>query len=1009
MPNSHKLPTIKLQACIIVVAMVVVFSPLFVTGAPSASLPRHAEALASPQAPKPVNTTLRISSKPVGAMSPTFWGVNVRADQKLGNTQRSYLPSTPVKLVRWPGGNLGECYNMTANGGTGLVYNDNGTSFQPPWTTAQFVSWCLSINCQAIFTVPAEIDNPAIAASFVTYVQTTLDFYPAYWEIGNEPSLWDHFGIPWSHWNTSQESWVTPTQYADAVQSYVSAMKVVNPHIRFIGLGGVGSGAYGEPSWINATVDVNGPNLTAVAIHVYPAGAGTVGESDAKIYSSVVGNLSLLVRIPRDLAAIRSSCPSCHIQLMVDEFNAASGNNLSAFMSGFQLVPYVAAELEQGICLNASSMEFWALAGGYAGSLFNSSGSARPVSTLYSALLPHLDSIVLRTSVTSALPNIYALATENTTANPGSSLLIANLNSTLSARILLTGSGFPVNSSGTVWLWNASSPAPLSQPLSKGSSSGWVLPPESVGLWVSGSSVSVLSLSLKASPSILAIGGTTYINASVANGVPPYTYTWLGLPRGCTSANASDLRCTPNATGTFTIRNFVNDSAGNSESATISLTVDAVLSIKSFAANPNSITVGQTSNLTVFANGGTHLYTYRYSGLPGGCTSSNTSILACTPEVAGIYAVRVYVNDSIGDSANKTTTLTVHPLCGLCIGLQEIDPSSFTIPIGGSANFTAISTCTATCPSGITYSWTLTRSAMGKLNATTGTWVTFAAHSTIGTVGLFVNATLDGESIQSSPAIITITAIALTSATVNPPSASLGPGSAQPFTANSTCNAPCPSGVTYTWTLTNSAMGELNATSGSSVTFTAGNATGTVGIFVNATLNGKAVNSSAIVNITLGLGSTLTSVAVNPSSASVVTGESQLFTATATCAYGTCPASVAYAWTLSNALGSLSYSTGAATSFTAGRDAGVVTLTVSASLYGRVVTNKTVITVTLSPCQCNAPGISMPVIVAAVVAVVVVMAVVAALLLARRGRSRPKPSESNDEEAHWGEPPRGEA
>jgi hypothetical protein len=503
---------------VLLAILVIGITSLFIVGAAYIYLVNLPASNVTPS-PPPVNASLSISSTPVGVVSPSFWGLNVRADEASSPATLSYVASTPVKTMRWPGGDLAERYNMTANSGMGLVYNDNGSTIQPAWTTAQFVNWCVSISCQAIFTVPAEIDDPALAASYVSYVETTLDFHPAYWEIGNEPALWDHFGIPWTSWASGQLSQVTPMKYAEVVHAYISAMKIVDPTIRIIGLGGVGTGGTGETTWITGTVSENGPNLTAVAIHVYPAGGGTAGETNTAIYSSITGADGLTYRIPLDLAAIRSACPSCHIQIMVDEFNAASGSVLTGFMSGFSLVPFVTTELLQGICLNVSSMEIWDLESGYPGSLFGSSGVARPISILYSAILPRLDPEVLHITVTSTLSDVYALATENVSSHPSTALLIANLNTTYPANIKLAGSGFPLNSSGTVWLWSSSYSAPQSQKI--GSSSQWVLPPESIGLWVGEGSVSATSHG-----SHMGLGNPTVVSTGASS-------PWVVVANGC--------------------------------------------------------------------------------------------------------------------------------------------------------------------------------------------------------------------------------------------------------------------------------------------------------------------------------------------------------------------------------------------------------------------------------------------------------------------------------------------
>jgi hypothetical protein len=60
---------------------------------------------------------------------------------------------------------------------------------------------------------------------------------------------------------------------------------------------------------------------------------------------------------------------------------------------------------------------------------------------------------------------------------------------------------------------------------------------------------------------------------SVSGGVAPFRFTWTGLPPGCTPANASVVRCAPDATGTFTITVEVADALGVNASANTTYSV----------------------------------------------------------------------------------------------------------------------------------------------------------------------------------------------------------------------------------------------------------------------------------------------------------------------------------------------------------------------------------------------------------------------------------------------------
>lgn len=76
-----------------------------------------------------------------------------------------------------------------------------------------------------------------------------------------------------------------------------------------------------------------------------------------------------------------------------------------------------------------------------------------------------------------------------------------------------------------------------------------------------------------ATPSTIELGQTARLNVSAQGGFPPYSYSYSGLPAGCSSADSANLTCTPTATGSFTIHATVTDAGGITKSATLVLVV----------------------------------------------------------------------------------------------------------------------------------------------------------------------------------------------------------------------------------------------------------------------------------------------------------------------------------------------------------------------------------------------------------------------------------------------------
>ncbi len=438
-----------------------------------------------PAIPPPTVTVTPNASAAAFPTSPEFWGGNVGTSSPLAGLFTGEAAGTPVTYYRWPGGQAGDGINYTT--GT-LVNATSGTPSNVTTNLTTFVTWCETFGCHAILQLPAEIDDPATAAYDVEYTEKVLAFHPSYWEIGNEPAIWTHFGIPWSKWNSSQQLNATPGEFAQVVRTYDLAIRAVDPAAPIIGLGGVGTGAYQEATWIRATVAVNGPNLTAVAIHVYPAGTPPNGTATlAQFYSNLSGARSLADRIPPDRAAILAGCITCtHLKLLVSEFGSASSpGSFSGFEVGFPQVPFVAHEIAQGLDLGVAGMYLRQLATPHSGSWVDTAnGTSHPLLVLYNVLLPLLGSEVIPTNVTPSDPSVAVAATE---AGPNGSRAILVVNGNASEPVTVHLPAPLVDpGSGTFFAWNASVPLPVQAPVDLNLSSVWHLPPMSLLVILSG-------------------------------------------------------------------------------------------------------------------------------------------------------------------------------------------------------------------------------------------------------------------------------------------------------------------------------------------------------------------------------------------------------------------------------------------------------------------------------------------------------------------------------------------
>ncbi len=198
--------------------------------------------------------------------------------------------------------------------------------------------------------------------------------------------------------------------------------------------------------------------------------------------------------------------------------------------------------------------------------------------------------------------------------------------------------------------------------------------------------------SFTATPTSFALGASTLLTVTTSGGVAPFSYSYLNLPAGCTSVNASMLTCTPTTAGNYSVTVAVSDSGHPPQTLTqaTSFTVQPApggVTISAFTATPSTVHLGGSTYLNVTASGGTGPLTYAYSRLPTGCLSANVSSLKCTPTATGNFtAVTVNVTDSKGVSAtDNAVTVTVDPAIPLPPTIASFTATPSSIPLGGSS------------------------------------------------------------------------------------------------------------------------------------------------------------------------------------------------------------------------------------------------------------------------------------------------------------------------------------
>jgi len=492
-----------------------------VAGSASATPANSGPPLSGPICNITVCVNLTLNSTAID-LSSTFWGTTISPRARLLPNEATLVNATPTQIIVWPGGGAGDDYNPITN----HLYTSNGHWTKPVTNESDFVAWCKSVRCQAIFQVPAEIDEPGLAAAIVNYTLKNLSFTPTYWEIGNEPELWRHTGLPWGEWLKKQNIKTYPIPYAEIVQNYTKNMTAVDPSIKIIGLAATGRSNNRGPiaNWVDSTIALNGPNISGVAYHSYPAAVQINPKGLPNFYGAINGSAGLVGRVGQVKSAImnlstNSSDRDCnvaclqHQHIFVTEVGSAlSSTSFHHWIEGFPGALDLAAQFTQAMDLNLTNLDLFGSVSNTSNSWLSLQGSVRPDYTLYTEILNHLGTIAYPVTLTTPTScnctatnttlgsDLYGIATRDPAHSDRSDLMVVNLNTTTNVTFQ-PGNGLPGIFPGTpveVWQWqgnltnrgdnwtNVSVTPFTSQPIAKyyaNLPANWTLPLQSVVLF----------------------------------------------------------------------------------------------------------------------------------------------------------------------------------------------------------------------------------------------------------------------------------------------------------------------------------------------------------------------------------------------------------------------------------------------------------------------------------------------------------------------------------------------
>ena len=335
------------------------------------------------------------------------------------------------------------------------------------------------------------------------------------------------------------------------------------------------------------------------------------------------------------------------------------------------------------------------------------------------------------------------------------------------------------------------------------------------------------TVSIKASPASITAGSSSTLTVTATHATK-VTISGSDGSSYTLSATGGTQSVKPPATTTYTA-----SAVGTKTTVTAKTTVTVAVSAPtvSISANPNSITAGNSSTLTVAAANAT---TVSIKGSDGSSypMSSTGGTQSVTPAKTTTYTVSA-TNSASTVTAGATVTVTTAPVTTVTL---SANPTS--IASGGSSTLTVVAAnaTSVTLTDGGTGNYPMTATGgsatVSPTSTTTYTATAFGASSTV-----------------QAQATVTVGPKALLSIAVTPNSASFPLGNTQQFTATATYNDSSTADVTSTasWSVANLAVATID--SSGLATSVASGATS-----VTASLNGVSDTEPFTVTITPGTG-----------------------------------------------------------------------------------------------------------------------------------------------------------
>lgn len=219
----------------------------------------------------------------LGAISPYIFGSNYGPWVSLRPETLPLAEEAGITHLRWPGGAFGDQNDAT------------------PRQVDQFVALARRLGAEPYIHVRFLDSTPEKAAELVRYANVEKGYQIRYWSIGNEPSIYEPAGEPWTA-ETFALEW---RKFADAMKAVDPTIQLLGPEThQFTGTPDVDPKDSTGRDWLRTFLAINGDLVDVVTVHRYPFPNNAARTSatpeellaDPDRWNQIVRNLREVVR-----------------------------------------------------------------------------------------------------------------------------------------------------------------------------------------------------------------------------------------------------------------------------------------------------------------------------------------------------------------------------------------------------------------------------------------------------------------------------------------------------------------------------------------------------------------------------------------------------------------------------------------------------------------------------------------------------------------------------------------